>query len=163
MFRSMRRPAQQLTDAQARDILLRGTSGVLALSGDGGYPYAVPRSYAVMDDHIYFHSAPEGHKVDAVLRENKCSFCVVGQDVIMPLEYTTYYQSVIAFGRVGVVEAGEEWVRAMRAIADKYAPSHPTGPEHAIQSSRGHMHILRMDVEHLTGKQALKLTNREAK
>ena len=45
MFREMRRKRQLLPQEQALEILENGTSGVLALSGDGGYPYAGPMSY----------------------------------------------------------------------------------------------------------------------
>ena len=38
MFREMRRKKQQLTQQQAEEILMRGTSGVLSLCGDDGYP-----------------------------------------------------------------------------------------------------------------------------
>ena len=47
----------------------RGTSGVLALSGDDGYPYAVPISYIYDGEKLYFHSARQGHKLDAIGRE----------------------------------------------------------------------------------------------
>ena len=46
MFRPMRRSGQALGMDACAEILRRGTSGVLALLGDGGWPYAVPMSYA---------------------------------------------------------------------------------------------------------------------
>lgn len=160
MFRTMRRSAQQLSADEARAILQSAASGVLALAGDDDYPYAVPMSFVSDGDQLYFHSAVQGHKADAVQRLGKCSFCVVAQDEIIPLEYTTYYKSVIAFGRIRVVEDKDEWLRAIRLIADKYAPHHPTGPEKEIAASMGHMLILRMDIEHLTGKQARELAKK---
>ena len=45
VFRPMRRKRQQLSDEESEAILKKGTSGVLALLGDEGYPYAVPLSY----------------------------------------------------------------------------------------------------------------------
>ena len=44
MFRPMRRIKQQLSEDDAKSVLEHGTSGVIALSGDEGYPYAVPMS-----------------------------------------------------------------------------------------------------------------------
>ena len=44
MFREMRRKKQILSEEEAIRILNKGTSGVLALSGDDGYPYALPIS-----------------------------------------------------------------------------------------------------------------------
>ena len=79
-----------------------GTSGVLALAGDNGYPYALPISYVYSDGKIYFHSAKSGHKIDAVKRCEKASFCVIAEDNIIPEEYTTYYKSVIVFGKLKI-------------------------------------------------------------
>ena len=45
MFREMRRKKQELTPEECDAVLYRGSSGVLALSGDDNYPYAVPLSY----------------------------------------------------------------------------------------------------------------------
>lgn len=42
MFRSMRRSRQQLENDETIKILRSGTSGVLGLTGDDGYPYTVP-------------------------------------------------------------------------------------------------------------------------
>ena len=85
-------------------MLSRRTSGVLALLGDGGWPYAVPLSYAFDGEKLYFHCAREGHKLDAIRREARASFCVVDRDEVVPAEYTTYFRSAIAFGRVRVIE-----------------------------------------------------------
>jgi len=74
MFRPMRRKAQQLSEAEALDILEKGSSGVLAAAGDEDYPYAVPLSYAYCEGRLYFHVARSGHKLDAIARNDKVSF-----------------------------------------------------------------------------------------
>ena len=81
-------------------VLSRGSHGVLALAGDEGYPYAVPISYVYEGGKLYFHCAKSGHKLDAIARCPKASFCVVDQDQVVPQEYTTYFRSVIAFGTI---------------------------------------------------------------
>ena len=100
MFRDMRRKKQLLSKDESEEILRRGTSGVLALAGDEGFPYAVPLSYVYEREKIYFHSAVSGHKIDAVSKSKKASFCVIGQDHVLPEKFTTRYKSVIAFGTV---------------------------------------------------------------
>ena len=55
MFREMRRNRQLLSKQESIDILTNGTAGVLALLGDGDYPYAVPISYVYSDSKIFFH------------------------------------------------------------------------------------------------------------
>ena len=79
MFRQMRRNRQQLSRERCEEILSRATSGVLAVLGDEGYPYAVPLSYVYSEGKFYFHCARQGHKLDAIRREPKASFCVIDE------------------------------------------------------------------------------------
>lgn len=95
MFRPMRRKQQALSMEAAEAVLHRGTSGVLALAGDSGYPYALPISYVYGSGRIYFHCARSGHKLDAIRRNPKASFCVIHQDQIVPEQYTTYFITIV--------------------------------------------------------------------
>ncbi len=156
-FRPMRRHRQQLSREECERILGRCTSGVLALTGDGGYPYAVPLSYVYADGAIIFHSAVEGHKVEAIRSDSRCSFCVIEQDEIKPAEFTTYFRSVIAFGLIRILEGTDEKVQALRLLGSRYSPGDEHGLQHEIDKSLDHVLLLRLDVEHLSGKQAIEL------
>ena len=158
MFRPMRRFKQQLNQEESRAVLERGTSGVLALAGDGDYPYAVPISYALDGDRLIFHCAKSGHKLDAIQRSDKASFCVIDQDQVIPEEYTTYFRSVIAFGRIRVLEeTGEKWA-AVEKLAVKYAPDSTVDDrEQAIRREWAPLCVLEMAIEHVTGKEAIEL------
>ena len=153
----MRRHRQQLSREECERILGRCTSGVLALTGDGGYPYAVPLSYVYADGAIIFHSAVEGHKVDAIRRDSRCSFCVIEQDEIKPAEFTTYFRSVIAFGRIQILEDDNEKVQALRLLGSRYSPGDEHGLQHEIDKSLDHVLLLRLDIEHMSGKEAIEL------
>lgn len=156
----MRRNRQQLSREECERILGRCTSGVLALAGDGGYPYAVPLSYVYTDGAIFFHSAVQGHKVDAIKRDSRCSFCVIEQDEVKPAEFTTYFRSVIAFGHIRILEDADEKVQALRLLGRRYSPGDEPGLQHEIDKSLNHVLMLRLDIDHLTGKQAIELTSR---
>ena len=68
---------------------------------------------------LYFHCAKSGHKLDAVRRNPKASFCVVDQDLIVPERYTTYYRSVIAFGVMRILEDDGEKRAAVEKLGVK--------------------------------------------
>lgn len=158
MFREMRRKRQQLSQAECAEIFERGTSGVLALCGDDGYPYAVPISYFYEDGKIYFHSAKSGHKIDAVKREEKAAFCVIDQDEIIPEEYTTYFRSAVAFGKIRILEEDEKKRSAIEKLAVKYAPeASDKSLSMAIEREWKPLCMLEMTVEHMTGKEAIEL------
>ena len=153
----MRRNRQQLSKEECEGILNQCTSGVLALSGDGGYPYAVPLSYVYSDGAIIFHSAVQGHKVDAIKRDSRCSFCVIEQDEIKPAELTTYFRSVIVFGRISIVEDEAEKVQLLRLLGRRYSPDNEDGLQHEIDKSLDHVLLLRLDIERMSGKEAIEL------
>ncbi len=161
MFRELRRKKQLLTAEAAAAVLTRGTSGVLALAGDGGYPYAVPISYVYDGNRLYFHCARSGHKLDAIRREERASFCVIDRDDVVPEEYTTYFRSVIAFGRIRILEDEGEKRAAIEKLALRYAPEDPPERrERAIQRDWAPLCLLEMSIEHLTGKEAIELVER---
>ena len=156
-FREMRRKRQQLSDAESLDILKKSTAGTLALLGDGGYPYAVPISYVYADGALFFHSALSGHKVDAIRSCDKASFCVIEQDSVKPELYTTFYRSVIAFGRIHIIEDEADRLAAARLLGNKYNPNHDEALQKELESGFARMLVIRFDIEHLTGKEAIEL------
>lgn len=157
MFREMRRFKQLLSEETAVEILDRNISGTLALSGDDGYPYALPISYVYADGKLYFHSAKVGHKIDAIKRNEKVSFCVIDQDQIVPEKYTTYFRSVIAFGKAHLVEDMDEMRRIATVLAMKYSADFKDGIKDEIDSSIKNMAIIEMTIDHMTAKEAIEL------
>ena len=153
----MRRKRQQLTTEQSIAILLRATSGTLALSGDNGYPYAVPMSYVYSEGRLFFHSALEGHKVDAIRRCDKASFCVIDRDDVKPQQYTTYFRSVIAFGRISIIEDEGQRLAAVRLLGNRYNPDNDEALQKEIESGFKRMLVICLEIEHLTGKEAIEL------
>ena len=157
MFPKMRRSKQALSPEEMESILLGGTSGVLALQGEGGYPYAVPLSYVYTGGRFYFHCAKSGHKIDAVRHSPKASFCVIGQDQVVPEEYTTYYRSVIAFGRARVLEDEGEKRAALEKLAERYSPRQEEGRRAEIDKLFQRVCMVELAVEHMSGKEAIEL------
>lgn len=160
MFREMRRKKQVLSKEECELVLERGTSGVLAVLGEGGYPYAVPLSYVYADGKIVFHCAKQGHKLDAIVKNDKVSFCVVDLDDIQPERYTTYFRSVIAFGRARVLEE-EEKRAAIEALAAKYTPDDPEGRKQEIEREYRALCVVAIEIDHLSGKEAIELVRKK--
>ena len=156
-FREMRRKHQQFSEEESIGILQKATSGTLALLGDGGYPYAVPISYVYDDGKLYSHSAMSGHKVDAIRNCDKASFCVIDQDNVQPAEYTTYFRSVIAFGRIRIVEDETEKLAIARTLGNRYNPNQEEALQKELEHGLSRMLAIRFDIEHLTGKEAIEL------
>ena len=97
-------------------------------------------------------------RIDAVRRDGKASFCVVGQDQVVPAVYTTYYRSVTVFGKMRILETDEEKRAAIEKLAVKYAPDDSEeNRDQAIRREWKGLCVLEMRVEHMTGKKASEL------
>lgn len=154
MLKEMRRAKQMLKKEEIIAVLLRNTSGVLALVDEDGYPYAVPLSYVYVAGKLYFHCANSGHKIDALRFCDKASFCVIDRDDVIPAAFATKYISVIAFGKAHVMDDEEEKRVAIGLIADKYGNGDPDLKAREIEKSWNALCIVEFDIEHLTGKAA---------
>ena len=162
-FRAMRRKRQQLSEEESVAILKKATAGTLALLGDNDYPYAVPLSYVYHEGRIYFHSALAGHKVDAIRKCDKASFCVIEQDDVQPEKYTTFFRSVIVFGRIHIIEDEHEKLETARMLGNRYNPNHDEALQKEIEGGLSRMLMIRFDIEHLTGKEAIELMKQHSK
>ena len=156
-FREMRRKRQQLSEGESIEILQKATAGTLALLGDNGYPYAVPISYVYADGKLYFHSALSGHKIDAIRNCDKASFCVIDKDDVHPEKYTTFFRSVIVFGRIHIIEDEQEKLATARLLGDRYNPNQEETLQKELEKGLARMVMIRFDIEHLTGKEAIEL------
>lgn len=156
MARTMRRFKQLLPAEEVERILRNGKYCVMAVSGDDGYPYAVPVNYVYDGTSIYIHSAAQGHKIDALIHNPKCSLCIVDKDDVIPEEFTSYFRSVIVFGKADFVESMEDKVAALRLLGCKYSPG--INPEAEISRFIKTVCIVRIDIDSVTGKEAIELT-----
>ena len=158
MFREMKRGKQLLSKEDTTAVMGRCTNGVLACLGDDGYPYAVPLSYIYINNRIYFHSAKAGHKIDAISKNPKVSFAVIDEDTIAAEKYTSFFRSVIAFGKARIAE-GAERLEAFEALVEKYSGDQPEEAKQKEIARCTHAYIIAIDVEHITGKEAIEYIN----
>lgn len=97
----------------------------------------------------------KGHKIDCIGADSRCSFCVVGQDMIVPDEFTSYFRSVIVNGRVSIMSSQDEIMKGLLLLCEKYSPGIDSGSE--IAKCLGHVTVLRLDIDEMTGKEAIEL------
>ncbi len=122
MFREMARKKQALSQEECLKILKEEPRGVLAVLGDEDYPYALPINYwyCETDGKLYFHSGKSGHKIDAIRRHPKASFCVYDQGFRREGEWALNIKSVIVFGRIEQIEEPKAIAEICRSLSYKY-------------------------------------------
>ena len=153
MFRELTRIKQKLTAEESAALLQQVTRGVLAVQGDDGYPYAVPTNH-YYDPHsgsLFFHSGIKGHKVDAIRRCDKVSYCVTDNGVRREGDWALTYKSVIVFGRVRIIEDLEYAMDMTRRLSLQFTDD--TGYiEQEITDAGDHTLVFELVPQHITGK-----------
>ena len=155
----MRRFKQQLAANETLEILRNSTSGVLSLCGHDMMPYGVPLSHVYDDGKLFFHSALTGYKVDLIRQNDNASFTVIAKDEIHPERYTTYFQSVIAFGKVKIIEEAHRKREILEVLGRRCNPADPEGLSKEIKNGINRCLVIEMSIEKLSGKQAIELVN----
>ena len=158
----MRRFRQQLPYREVEEILERATNGVLCLIDPEGRPYGVPMSF-IYDGgkNIFFHCALSGRKIECIRRDPAACFTVIDKDEIHPDEFTTYFRSVIAEGTISILNEREEMIEALKHLSAKYSPGIECEPE--IEKGIDRVLILRLEIESVSGKEAIELTKERKK
>lgn len=153
MFRDVRRKDRLESTERAAEVLNECTNGILSVTGDDGWPYGVPVNYVYKDGKIYLHCARSGHKLDAIAKDSRVCFTVVGADNIVPERCTTMYVSIICFGYARVVEDPDLKHEALVALAQKFSPNHMDyGMEH-IRKDGHRCTVVEISIEHMTAKE----------
>ncbi len=153
VFRELARKKQRLPESECIEILKQQLRGVLSVMGDDGYPYGVPINhfYNEEDGCLYFHGGRSGHKIDALKRCDKASFCVYDQGYREEGDWALHIKSVIVFGRVRFVDDSEVVEDICRKLCHRFTDDEGY-IEKEIHDSLDHTLLFVLRPEHITGK-----------
>ncbi len=153
MFREMMRKKQQLSHEECIEILKTELRGVLSVLGDDDYPYGMPINhyYCEEDGKLYFHGGKKGHKIDAMKRHEKASFCVYDEGFRKEGEWALNIKSVIVFGRIEFVQDREMVYRISEELSRKFTDDEEY-IQYEIQHSGPGTLMFALVPEHITGK-----------
>ena len=153
MFRNVTRIKQVLSKEECTAILKTRLRGVLSVLGDDDYPYGIPMNHYFNeeDGKLYFHSGKKGHKIDAILRHPKASFCVYDEGVRENGNWYLTIRSVIVFGKIEIVEDREKIYDIARKLSHKFTNDEEY-IEHEVENSGPGTLMFALIPEHITGK-----------
>jgi nitroimidazol reductase NimA-like FMN-containing flavoprotein (pyridoxamine 5'-phosphate oxidase superfamily) len=151
----MRRKDRMLSEAEAWEILERGEYGTLGTVCEDSTPYNTPVSYVVIDQCVYIHCAKTGRKLDNMRREPRVCFSVVGE--VQPVyheggNFSTYFESAVAFGTASHVEDEAEKCRTLEALCRKYLPGAMEHFDAAMTHSLAITDVWKIAIEEISGK-----------
>ena len=153
MFREITRKKQALSQEECLEILTNAKRGVLSVNGDDGYPYGMPVNhyYDPVDGKLYFHGGKVGHKIEAMKRDSRASFCVLDEGVLDPEGWFYHFRSVIVFGRIEFIEDEEKVVEKVRELSYKFTKDDGFIDGEIAKDLRGTL-MFALVPEHITGK-----------
>ena len=151
MFRDLTRKKQKLSPVECKEILKQEVRGVLAVNGDDGYPYALPINFYFDEEsnRIYFHSGKVGHKLDAIAKSDKVSFCVYDKGYHKDGHWSLNIRSVIIFGHIRTVD---DWSDELMINFCKRFTGDMEYIYSEIEKFKSNTAVLCLEIEHMTGK-----------
>ncbi len=153
MFRELLRKNKQLSIEECVELLKNETRGVLSVIGDDDYPYGMPMNhwYNEEDGAIYFHCGKVGHRLDALRKHDKVSFCVYDQGVRNEGEWAYQVKSVIVFGKIDILDDMELIAEITTKLSYKFTQDEEYIKREIAQSGHRTL-LLRLTPEHMCGK-----------
>ena len=148
----MRRSDKQITDLTEIENLLRSADLCHLSMVDNGKPYVVPLNFGYADEALYFHSAPEGRKINVLRKNPDVCFSVIARNILVKGEkacsWTAKYTSVIGTGRATIVDdrAGKE--EGLSILMSQYSDDDYDFTEENLDG----VVIIRVRIEEMTGK-----------
>ena len=153
MFRELVRKHKQLPMEECIRVLQTEKRGVLSVIGDDDYPYGMPMNhwYNEEDGKIYFHCGKVGHRLDALKKCSKVSFCTYDEGYCNPGQWALNVKSVIVFGRMAIVDDQDRIAEITTKLSHKF-----TADDAYIQAEidkyARHTLLLELTPEHICGK-----------
>ena len=153
MFRELTRKNKQISKEECIRILKDEPRGVLSVLGDNDYPYGMPMNhfYNEKDGKIYFHCGKMGHRLDALKKHDKVSFCVYDEGYRQDGEWALNIKSVVVFGRMRVVNDLEKVVYISDKLSRKFTEDDAYIKEE-IEKYASQTLLLELTPEHICGK-----------
>ena len=153
MFRELTRKNKQISKEECIRILKDEPRGVLSVLGDNDYPYGMPMNhfYNEEDGKIYFHCGKMGHRLEALKKHDKVSFCVYDEGYRQDGEWALNIKSVVVFGRMKVVNNLEKVVYISDNLSRKFTGDDAYIKEE-IEKYASQTLLLELTPEHICGK-----------
>ena len=154
MFRELQRKNKQISIEECIELLKKEIRGVLSVLGDGDYPYGMPMNhwYNEEDGKIYFHCGKSGHRLDALRKCNKVSFCTYDSGYREEGDWALHVKSVIVFGTIEIIDDMDTIADIARKLSYKFTQDEEYIRTEIEKYAKATL-LLQLTPEHMCGKQ----------
>lgn len=148
----MRRKDREMSEEFAAGVADKCEYAVMSTVDKSNMPYCVPISIVRDGEHIYFHSALDGFKIDCLRHNPNVCLACVGDTHRLPDEFTTEYESAIIRGVAVEITEETEKIHALKMLCERHTPANMGNFDAAIEKSLFRTAVWRVDITEITGK-----------
>lgn len=150
-MRQMRKYRRMRNAEWAMEVFDRAPYVTVSMTRPDGSPYGLPLSVVRKDTTtFYFHCADEGEKIDCLRQNPTVSLSAVSRCTPKFEEdkqnFTEYYHSAVALGRISFVDDRQEKTEALRLLCKRFLPGYMTHFDDAIARSLDRTTVVRIDL-----------------
>ncbi|MEN6319255.1 MAG: pyridoxamine 5'-phosphate oxidase family protein [Syntrophaceae bacterium] len=150
----MRRSKDEITDRMEIDNIIRQCRVCRLGLSNGEEPYIVPLCFGYDGETLYFHSAPDGRKIDILRKNNRVcfEFDIPGdmKESEQICKWGIRYRSVIGFGKAELVDDGDAKRKALDILMAQYSDKTYSFPNEVLTKTT----VIKVVIDHITGKHA---------
>jgi hypothetical protein len=148
----MRKIEREIKDRKLIDDMIRRCQVCRLAMCDNSEPYIVPLNFGYDGRFLYFHSAPEGRKIDIIKKNNRVAFEFdILNDIVKAdkaCDWGAKYESVIGSGTAEIVDDVETKRIALVWIMRQYGSDARDFPEDIMKKTM----IIRVEIMTISGK-----------
>ena len=150
----MRRKDKEITDIrQIEDILNKGKFCHISMANKDE-PYMVTVNYGYKNNCIYFHSAPDGQKIDMIRKNPKVCFMIYSDDQLVSgdnpcKDWSVKYRSVIGYGKAIILENPVGKAEGLNILMYHYSKK---GPFEFSEKNLEETTVVKINIEKMSGK-----------
>jgi uncharacterized protein len=148
----MRRKDKEIKDRKVIDSIIKRCRICHLAMSDDDQPYIVPLHFGYDGDFLYFHTAPEGKKIDIIKKNDKVCFEFdILHDIVeagQPCQWGTKYESVLGSGTAEIIDDFAAKKAALELIMRQYGSDASDFPEEVVKKTL----IFRLRIREISGK-----------
>jgi nitroimidazol reductase NimA-like FMN-containing flavoprotein (pyridoxamine 5'-phosphate oxidase superfamily) len=148
----MRRNEREIKDRKDIDDIIKRCRVCRLAMCDDGQPYIVPLNFGYDGSFLYFHTAPEGRKIDIIKRNNRVGFEFdILHDIVtaeQACKWGAKYESVMGSGTAEIVDDLEAKKEALEWIMRQYGNGAWDFKEEILKKTL----VLRVRILEISGK-----------
>ena len=151
----MRRKDKEISEFEQIEVILKRERVCRIALSENNIPYLVPLSYGYANKTLYFHSAPEGKKIEILRANPKLCFEIESNlEVVpnpLPCKWGMKFETVIGDGSAEFIEDLSAKLEALKIIMNQYGSTYSDNIKTEILQNTT---VFKVEIQSMSGKRS---------